>query len=201
MEQGKEIASQELLHEQLQNRDWKELWPKLVARCHWLLVKRYTARWSKDEVDAFCLTIVEEVIGKIFVDGTRKWYVTSYPNFEDFIVGVVDSHTNNTLKKKRGVNVSIDDDAFLDELVSSEVDINERMASNELRNLIYQDLELHGADDDELMIFECIADGLSRPKEIKKELGMSDVDFNNTWRRFKRKRPIIQDRLDAYGDN
>jgi len=200
MKQAKEISSQELLHQQFHNRDWVELWNKLEARCHWLLSKRYSVKGSKEELITFCKTMVEEVISKIFVDGSRIWGVTSYPNFEDFIVGVIDSHTNNTLKKKKGVFVSIDDDSFLSDLESSEVEISEKLSTGELRSLIYHDLELKGANDDELMIFECLAEGLTKPHEIKKELGMSDVDFNNTWRSFKRKRAIIQKRLDTYGD-
>jgi hypothetical protein len=64
---------------------------------------------------------------------------------------------------------------------------------------MYTELEASGADDDELLIFECLADGIEKPDDIRSELGMSESDFHNAWRRFKRKRKVIQEKLAAYG--
>ena len=34
----------------------------------------------------------------------RNWNIDRYPDFEEFIIGVIDSHINNTLNKKVTVN-------------------------------------------------------------------------------------------------
>jgi len=75
----------------------------------------------------------------------------------------------------------------------------EKIEADDLREQIFDELERAGADDDELMIFECLADGIEKPDDIKKELGMNDRDFHNTWRRLKRKRKIVQQKLAAHG--
>ncbi|MCB0460075.1 MAG: hypothetical protein KDC74_08685 [Flavobacteriaceae bacterium] len=199
MNQTKSIASDELLMAQLQNLDWKQLWVRLTGRCFWLLRKRYTVKWPSDEVKKFSRKIIGEVINKIFIEKKRNWNTDRYPDFEEFIVGVIDSHVNNTLKKE-GKEFTIGDNEFLlDENGESEPDVQEIVITEELRNQIYYELEASGADDDELLIFECLADGIHKPEDIRKELGINDEDFHNAWRRLKRKRKTIQEKLAANG--
>ena len=59
------------------------------------------------------------------------------------------------------------------------------MVYEELRQEAYAFLESEGSSDEELMIFECMADGVVKPKAIKDDLGISDSDFHNAWRRLK----------------
>ncbi len=199
MEQTKTIASDELLMEQLQNRDWDQFWLRLMGRCFWLLRKRYTVKWHNDEVKEFSREAIGEVINKIFIEKKRSWNIDRYPDFEEFIVGVIDSHINNTLNKKDKESTIGDNEFVLNENGESEQNAQEIVITKELRNQIYNELEASGADDDELLIFECLADGIDKPDDIKKELGISDEDFHNAWRRFKRKRITIQEKLAAYG--
>ena len=199
MEQTKTIASDELLMEQLRNRDWDQFWLRLMGRCFWLLRKRYTVKWHNDEVKEFSRKAIGEVINKIFIEKKRSWNIDRYPDFEEFIVGVIDSHINNTLNKKDKESTIGDNEFVLNENGESEQNAQEIVITKELRNQIYNELEASGADDDELLIFECLADGIDKPDDIKKELGISDEDFHNAWRRFKRKRITIQEKLAAYG--
>lgn len=139
------------------------------------------------------------MINKIFIEKKRSWNIDRYPDFEEFIVGVIDSHINNTLNKKDKESTIGDNEFVLNENGESEQNAQEIVITKELRNQIYNELEASGADDDELLIFECLADGIDKPDDIKKELGISDEDFHNAWRRFKRKRITIQEKLAAYG--
>lgn len=199
MEETKIIASDELLMEQLQNRDWDQFWLRLMGRCIWLLRKRYTVIWNNKEVKEFSREAIGEVINKIFIEKKRNWNVDRYPDFEEFIVGVIDSHINNTLNKDVKESTIGNNEFLFDENRESEPNAQEIVITQEIRNQIYNELETSGADDDELLIFECLADGIEKPDDIKKELGMSDEDFHNAWRRFKRKRKTIQEKLAAYG--
>lgn len=199
MEQTKTIASDELLMEQLQNRDWAQFWLRLMGRCFWLLRKRYTVKWRNDEVKEFSRKVIGEVINKIFIEKKRNWNIDRYPNFEEFIIGAIDSHINNTLNKEDTENTIGDNEFLFDKNGESEPDAQEIVITKELRDQIYNELEASGADDDELLIFECLADGIDKPDDIKKELGISDEIFHNAWRRFKRKRKTIQEKIAAYG--
>jgi hypothetical protein len=199
MKQTKTIASDKLLMEQLQNRDWNQFWVRLMGRCFWLLRKRYGVKWRNDKVKEFSRKAIGEVINKIFNERTRNWNTDRYSDFEEFIISVIDSHINNTLNKKIK-EFTVGDNKFLLEVnEESEPDAQEIVITEELRIQIYNELETSGEDDDELLIFECLADGIDTPDDIKKELGLSDKDFHNAWRRFKRKRQTIQEKLAAYG--
>jgi hypothetical protein len=161
--------------------------------------KSYSTKWPNTDLKDFSRNIIGEVISKIFLEKVRKWNLDEYPDFEDFIVGVVDSHINNTLKKKSKESNAGDNEYLLDRNVKAEPDAMESITTNELRKQVFDELETAGADDDELLILECLADGIETPADIKKALGLSDEDFHNIWRRFKRKRKVIQQKLAAYG--
>ena len=199
MEESKTIASDELLIEQLQNRNWDEFWLRLMSRCFWILRKRYGVRWNNNELKEFSRDIISEVISKIFVEKERHWYIDSYPDFEKFIISAIDSHINNTLKKKKSETSIGDNEFILDQNEEVEQNVQEIVIAQELRQQIYEELESVGAEDDELLIFECLADGIIKPDDIRTELGMSESDFHNGWRRFKRKRKVIQEKITAYG--
>ncbi len=199
MEQAKNIASDELLMNQLQNRDWNQFWLRLMARCFWILRKRYQVKWSNDELKDFSRKVISAVIDKIFVEKERNWNVDRYLDFEDFIIGVIDSHINNTLNKKGKVSAIGNDEYVFDQNGESEPSALEIVTVDELRKQVFDELELAGADDDELLIFECLADGIEKPDDIRNELGMGESDFHNAWRRFKRKRNIVQQKLAAHG--
>lgn len=199
MGEAKTIASDELLMEQLQNRNWEEFWVRLTGRCFWVLRKRYGVKWNNDELKDFSRKIISEVISKIFIEKERHWYTDSYPDFEKFIIGAIDSHIYNTLKKKNSeLNVG-DNEFIIDQNVEMEPNVQEIVIAEELRKQIYNELESIGAEDDELLIFECLADGIIKPDDIRTELGMNESDFHNGWRRFKRKRKVIQEKMAAYG--
>lgn len=199
MEETKTIASDELLMEQLQTRDWEQLWFSLTGRCFWLLRSRYAVKWHNNEVKEFSRKVISEVINKIFVERKRNWNIDRYPDFVEFIVSVIDSHVNNTLKKKIKDSCLGDNEYFFDKIGELQLDSEKNIIAKELRNQIFAELEKSGAEVDELLIFECLVDGIEKPEDIKKDLGMSDENFHNAWRRLKRKRKTIQEKLALYG--
>lgn len=199
MEKTKTIASDQLLAEQLTNRDWDKFWLRLMGRCAWLLRKRYSIKWPNDQLKDFSRKAISDIIHKIFIDKERKWNLEKYPDFERFIVSALDSHVNNTLNAfSKEVDGGNDENIFNtdEETELSRADI---LVAKELRKQITDELQAAGASDDELLIFECLADGLEKPEDIKVELGISDEDFHNIWRKFKRKRDVIKQKLAGYG--
>ncbi|CAM4076489.1 hypothetical protein [Zobellia nedashkovskayae] len=195
MKPTKNIASEHVLLKQLHNRDWDKLWARLLGSCAWILRKRYGVKWRNQKLITFSRQIILEVTDKIFLEKVRKWNLDEYPDFEDFIVGVVDSHINNTLNKN---NKEIPTEAieyFQNRNGELDIDGLEQITTPELRKQVFDELKAEGADDEELIVFECIADGIHKPKDIKIELGLSDEDFHNIWRRLKRKREVIKSKL------
>ena len=200
MERAKAIASNELLMDQLQNLDWIHLWLRLMGRCFWILRERYGIKWSNDELQEFSRDVISEIISKIFIEKKRKWNIDRYPDFEEFIIGAIDSHINNTLKKKDKELSIGDNEHILNNINEFDSGHFERLTIDVLRKQVFDKLQEAGADDDELMIFECLADGIEKPDDIKNELGMSKSDFHNAWRKFKRRRKVIQQKLAAHED-
>lgn len=199
MEETKTIASEVLLAEQLSNRDWDAFWLKLMWRCAWLLRKRYNVKWPNDELKSFSREAISEIINKVFITKKRNWNIDAYPDFEDFIVSAVDSQINNKLKKpKKEVKVG-ENEYLLNQNGETSSSIEETIVSKELREQLFDELQANGADDNELLIFECLADGIEKPEEIRKTIGLSEEDFHNAWRRFKRKREVIKQKLAAHG--
>lgn len=199
MEEPNSIAPDELLMEQLNNRNWEELWLRLMGRCFWLMRKRFRSKMDNEELKTFSRNIIGEVIGKIFIEKTRNWNTEKYPEFEDFIVGVIDSHISNSLKKK-SKELKILDDQFTRRFNGElEPNAQDTVITKELKSEIYKELESAGASDDELLVFDCLTDGIEKPEDIRNDLGMSESDFHNTWRRLKRKRKVIQVKLEANG--
>lgn len=199
MEETKTIASEELLMEQFENRDWNKFWLRLMARCAWVLRKRYHKKWPNDELKDFSRKAIGEIINKIFVTGERKWNVEHYPEFEKFIVSALDSHINNTLNKVEIEIVVGENEFILDDNVELEPSPQDILITNELREQIFDELQSGGATDNELLIFECLADGIIKPEDIRTQTGMSEDEFHNSWRRFKRKREIIKLKMAAHG--
>lgn len=197
MEDVKTIASYELLMEQLSNRNWDDFWVRLMGRCAWLLRKRYSVKWPNDKLQDFSRNAISEIIEKIFITKERNWNTEAYPEFEKFIVGALDSHVNNTLNKKNPeINVGDSEHLLKEETDTDQCTV---IITGELRKEIFDQLQKDGADDLELLIFECLSEGIVKPEAIKEELNLSDEDFHNTWRRLKRKRDIIKKILAANG--
>lgn len=199
MEETKTIASDELLTEQLNNRDWDEFWLRLMGRCAWVLRKRYNVKWSNDELKEFSREAICEIINKIFIEKKRKWNVDAYPDFENFIISAVDSQINNTLNKVKK-DFKVDKNQLLiNQNGTTSSNIEDAIISKELHEQLFNELQSAGATDNELLIFECLADGIEKPEEIRSAIGLSEEDFHNAWRRLKRKREVIKQKLAAHG--
>lgn len=198
MEHVENLASDKLLNELLHNNDWQQLWLKLEGRCIWLLRNRFGVKWPFDTVMEFSRKSIGDVIDKIFVEKSRKWNTARYPEFEEFIISVIDSHIYNQIIKSKK-EISYTDDFGANKYIPKEPDAQASAMTTELRNQVYTELESSGANDEELFIFECLADGMEKPEEIRNELGISSEEFHNAWRRFKRRRKAIQEKLAANG--
>lgn len=197
MEGTKTIASDKLLMEQLTNRDWDKFWLRLMGRCAWLLRKRYEVKWPNDELKAFSRDAISEVVNQIFIKRSRKWNVNHYLDFEDFIIGAIDSHINNTINKSAKEIEFVEEKATIENF--DEVNVEQVIIGKELREKICAELQELGASDDELLIFECLGDGIIKPDHIRSTIGLTEEEFHNAWRRFKRKREAIKAKLAAHG--
>lgn len=198
MEETKTIASDELLMEQLQSLNWDDVWISLMGRSVYILKNRFGVKWSNEKIREFSRRIISEVIDKIFLSKERKWNVNRYPEFIEFITGAIDSHIYNTLKKKTK-EVHIDQESIFEKITEIQPSPDEIISLEELRKQIYTDLLNAGTTDDELLIFEYLADGIDKPQELRKELGITEKEFHNLWRKFNRKREIIRKKYSEYG--
>ncbi len=181
MESATHIISMEELQKVAQKEDWNQLWVILVAHCINRLINRYGIKGSKDELLKISEEKLSEVLSLVLVEGTRNWNTDGYKTFKDFLVSVIDSHLNNSFNKFKSKEEPTEE-IFNSSEDGSPEDI---MVYEELRQGAYAFLETEGSSDEELMIFECMADGVVKPKAIREDLGISESDFHNAWRRLK----------------
>lgn len=191
VESAKNIISKEELQKEAQKEDWSQLWVILVAHSINRLINRYGIKAGRDELLQMAEEKLSEVLSKILLEGTRNWNKEEYPTFKDFLISVIDSHLNNSFTKSKSKEEPTEEIRDGSQDGSPE----DTMAYEELRKEAYDFLESEGASDEELLIFECMADGIVKPKAIKEDLGISDSDFHNEWRRLKLKLIKLRQKL------
>ena len=181
VESAKHIISKVELQKEAQKEDWSQLWVILVAHCINRLINRYGIKANRDELLEISEEKLSEVLSLVLIEGTRNWNTDEYQTFKEFLISVIDSHLNNSFNKTKPKEEPTE------EIIDSSADQSpeDEIAYKEQRKEAYDFLEVEGATDEELMIFECMADGITKPKAIKEDLGISDSDFHNAWRRLK----------------
>ena len=176
----------EELFQVFQSVDWEDLSLRLEAFIIYTLKYKYGVEKSKEQLQSMAHEIISEVMDLIFVSGTRNWCKETCPSFNSFIFGVVKSHINNSFSSsKKYSTIAIED--VQHETEKKHFDRPQNFDNNKIRELAFDELKKLDADDDELLVFECMADGIIKPEKIREELGITSSDFNNILRRLNRK--------------
>lgn len=127
------------------------------------------------------IDFVGEVLLKV-IDGQRDWTIAKC-SFTEFLFGCLKSEIYNFFKTNKYI---ISDE--LPELPTNEESYNFIAEKNQISALLKQE----GADDDELLVFECWMDGMNKPAEIAKDLGIDAKDVYRITKRLERRLPKIQ---------
>lgn len=118
------------------------------------------------------IDFVGDLILKV-VEGKRDW-TKAQCSFTEFLFGCLRSEINNFFKTHKSIY-----DNELPEIPSNGQPPNDEDKRNQVSDLLKQE----GADDDELTVFECWVDGITKPAEIAKDLG---IDVKEVYRITKR---------------
>jgi len=192
---SKSLISGIQLQEALQKQDWGV---QLQAHAVHRLKRRYGIKGGKDALKERSQETVQSVLNLVFIEETRKWNADEYPSLEEFLYSAIDSHLYNSFVKKAREISGQKDEVF--EKQSGNGDHAQQIISAaELRKQIVAELKELNADDDEILVFECMFDGLFKPADIRKELGISEEEFHNIWRKVGRKRDKLKNKLSSYG--
>jgi DNA-directed RNA polymerase specialized sigma24 family protein len=192
-QQGEHISGAQLVAT-FEAQDWNVLWPKLQAHAVTILQGRYGV-YKAHRVKELSQIFVQELLEKVVSEG-RKWYPDSNPEFYDFLTSALESHINNYWKKEKGnVTSPTDDDRILEVNSPLQSSIDDDIATKETRESIIALLRDMGADDDEELVFGCMADGIMVPREIQKKLGISAAETNTILRRLRRRLDKLRTKL------
>lgn len=127
------------------------------------------------------IDFVGDVILKV-MEGKRDWDKAQC-SFKEFLFGCLKSEINNFFSTNKNI--------YEDEL--PDVPLNEQSLNVEdKRSQVSELLKQEGADDDELTVFECWADGMTKPAEIAKDLGIDVKEVYKITKRLERRLPKIQ---------
>ncbi|MBS1759571.1 MAG: sigma-70 family RNA polymerase sigma factor [Bacteroidetes bacterium] len=165
------------LTEAIQSVDMDEVIDRMNAYAISLLksvgVKNFN---GKEPID-----FVGDVILKV-MEGKRDW-AKAQCSFKEFLFGCLKSEINNFFTTNK--NIYEDE---LPDVPSNEQSLNVEDKRNQVSELLKQE----GADDDELTVFECWADGITKPAEIAKDLGIDVKEVYKITKRLERRLPKIQ---------
>lgn len=127
------------------------------------------------------IDFVADLILKV-MEGRRDWNKAQC-SFKDFLFGCLKSEISSFFATNKNLYNS-----ELPEIPSNGDSSN----GEDKRNQIFELLKQEGADDNELLIFEYWVDGITKPKEIAKDLGIEVKEVYNITKRLERRLPKIQ---------
>ena len=125
---------------------------------------------------------VGEVLLKVIDEGGRDWSKAKC-SFKEFLFGCLKSEISNFFSTSKNT--------YSGDLPDSSSDVQPSNIE-EKRRRVSELLKQEGADDDELTVFECWMDGMLKPSEIAKDLGIDVKDVYNITKRLERRMPKIQ---------
>ncbi len=127
------------------------------------------------------IDFVGDVLLKV-MEGKRDWSKAQC-SFTEFLFGCLKSEISNFFKTHKNI--------YDNEL--PDIPSNGHYSNDEdKRNQVFELLKQEGADDNELLIFECWIEGITKPKEIAKDLGIEVKEVYNITKRLERRLPKIQ---------
>ncbi len=115
------------------------------------------------------------------IEEKRTWDDSKY-SFTEFLFGALKSEISNFFSTNK-------QDVSLDNLLEIAGDNQPDSDVVVQKNIIIELLEHAGADGDEIFIFDCWADGISKPSEIAHDL---DIDVKEVYKISKRLKRRLQ---------
>ncbi len=175
------------------SQDWDGLYIQLEAYIIYVLRHKYGIVKTNEQLKTKADEIISEVMELIFVTGTRNWCKENCPDFKSFLFGVVKSHIYDGFKAKNKNKEDLSD--IIEDENNNQNNIQDTITEDELRATVFNELKNLSADDDELLVFECMADGIIKPEKIREELGIEPAHLNNILRRLSRKTSKIKNKI------
>ncbi len=122
------------------------------------------------------IDLVADVLRKAS-DGTRKWNPDKV-SLRGFLFGAVRSEISDYLRKVKGIKLTAHLTDFLED---------HPCETPEERADAIEKLRCNGGDENEVKIFECWADGITKPSEVAEELQIHVDDVYKISKRLTRR--------------
>lgn len=194
MEALPNMTAKDELVELSKGQNWADLWIILLAHTIKRLRYRYGIREKNEQLKERARAHLSEVLDLVFIKGTRNWNSNHYPTFQDFLISVIDSQLSNSFSKSESKEESVEE--IVDNRLSENAE--DEISYKELKQKSFKVLEENGANDDELLVFECMTDGIVKPQHIRTELGIDENTFRNIWRRLGPKLELVRKKVESY---
>lgn len=179
MEDGnKEYYEGEELNALVNSTDWKKLLPILYASTRSMICNRFLSDPDKGILGRTFKDFVHDAV-TLFMEGTRRC-PKDVPIAQFFMATIRSIISKQVGKHYNNISIDATDEQILKthyEFINTSFDIIK------VKTIVTSKL-----DKDEISqnIFECWAEGISKPAEIRELYGYSEPDFNNGKKRLVR---------------
>lgn len=196
MTKEKDIATIEEANAKFYSFPRDELWDQLLAHTYYIFDRKYIVPEKGEQLRGRCRGVILDAIERVIIKGVRKWNRAHYPDFKLFLFGVIDSIIIDDFRKKKRDVETIE---LLDKKDGSNSGSDDNLKVKELYELCLSLLRELNANEDEINIFECIADGMKMPGEVRDFLEMEHAEFHNLSRSFNTKWNKVLTKLKEHG--
>jgi len=172
--------------------NWPSFWKRAVAYTLNVLKFKYHVSSNKGLEGKTAEDFAEEVLEKLLT-GERSWNKRLHPNFFSQVKSSIDSHINNYINSTKKTKEFPINEEITKSFSENTFDLKELY---DYSIVILESLE---ATDEEIILFNCQVDGITKPREIAEELGITANEVYNIQKRLNRKLPELQHKIQSYG--
>jgi len=194
----------------LEEQDWNLITKRLIWYAQWLAHRKswHTGHddlpQGKPPADIAC-----DAIKKVWNE-ERKWDSRKCPDLLDFLKSVVKSDMNHLVRSWGHEHfVPLDDEqesGFPEPIETPEEKLKLKEEEDRSSNFKNELEKLLKDDEDALLVFICLEEGFTKPKDIALQTGLSEKEVNNAKKRIRRRaqplrRSILNGENEKKGEN
>jgi len=176
----------------LEQVDFSELIDRMEVYARLKLKGQTEKDLEGQDILDFVFTVIEKSLRNV-----RNWDKETCPSFDRFLFGCLKSEISDFYRRKKNRGQNVDSSHLLN--ISQSPKGGKSIDNEIIKSETISSLERYGADENEIMVFECWTEGTLKPSEIAEILELEVPEIYNIKKRLIKKlskvKPYIQQLL------